>query len=136
VSAGENSCHITTEESPYVEVPTFIAAGHETTRYVTKIASQPITQVFISTATTWALLALTDHVEAQTKLREELLSVSTDMPSMEQLNALPYLDDVVREALRLYAPVSATNRVVLKDDVIPLGEPFTDKNGVVHQELR
>ncbi|KAK7026779.1 hypothetical protein VNI00_015437 [Paramarasmius palmivorus] len=108
------------DDKVLAQVPTFIAAGHETT----------------STATTWALLALTDNVEAQTKLREELLSVSTDMPSMEQLNALPYLDAVVREALRLYAPVSETNRVLLKDDVIPLDEPFTDKNGDIHQELR
>ncbi|KAK7046089.1 hypothetical protein VNI00_007085 [Paramarasmius palmivorus] len=109
-----------TDDKILAQVPTFLAAGHETT----------------STATTWALLALTDNVEAQTKLREETLSVSTDMPTMEQLNALPYLDAVVREALRLYAPVSETSRVLAKDDVIPLGEPFTDKNGVVHHEVR
>ncbi|KAK7026770.1 hypothetical protein VNI00_015427 [Paramarasmius palmivorus] len=109
-----------TDDKILAQVPTFLAAGHETT----------------STATTWALLALTDNVEAQTKLREETLSVSTDMPTMEQLNALPYLDAVVREALRLYAPVSETSRVLAKDDVIPLGEPFTDKNGDIHHEVR
>ncbi|ESK88812.1 cytochrome p450 [Moniliophthora roreri MCA 2997] len=102
------------------QVPTFLAAGHETT----------------STATTWTLFGLTGNIEAQTKLRREVLSVPTEMPTMEQLNALPYLDAVVREALRLYTPVTETDRVVLKDDVIPLNEPFTDKNGVVHHELR
>ena len=30
----------------------------------------------------------------------------TDSPTMDQLNSLPYLESVVREALRLYAPVS------------------------------
>jgi hypothetical protein len=62
--------------------------------------------------------------------------VSTDTPSVEQLNALPYLDAVVKEALRLYAPVHETSRVALKDDVIPLDEPYTDKRGVVYRELR
>uniref|UniRef100_A0A0W0FP26 Cytochrome p450 n=1 Tax=Moniliophthora roreri TaxID=221103 RepID=A0A0W0FP26_MONRR len=64
------------------------------------------------------------------------MSVPTEMPSMDQLNALPYLDSVVREALRLYPPVPEIHRVALKDDVIPLTGPFRDKNGDVHDELR
>ncbi|KIK04023.1 hypothetical protein K443DRAFT_676331 [Laccaria amethystina LaAM-08-1] len=102
------------------QVPTFLVAGHETT----------------SIATTWALFALTQSPDVQVKLRNELLSVSTDNPTMEELNALPYLDAVVRETLRLHAPVSSTARQAMKDDVIPLAIPFTDKKGVVHHEIR
>jgi cytochrome P450 len=63
----------------------------------------------ISTATTWALFALTQNMAAQNRLREELLAVSTDNPTMDQLNELPYLDCVVRETLRVHAPVPSTS---------------------------
>ncbi|KAJ7110658.1 cytochrome P450 [Mycena epipterygia] len=101
------------------QVPTFLVAGHETT----------------STAVTWALFALTQNMAAQTRLREELLTVSTDNPTMDELNALPYLDCVVHETLRVHAPVTGTTRVALRDDVVPLGTPFTDANGTVHETL-
>jgi cytochrome P450 len=61
-----------------------------------------------STAATWALFALTQNVAAQKRLRDELLTVSTDNPTMDELNALAYLDCIVRETLRLYAPVPFT----------------------------
>ncbi|KAF8960371.1 cytochrome P450 [Flammula alnicola] len=72
------------------------------------------------TGTTWALFALTQNLEAQTKLRNELLAVGTDNPTMDELNALPYLDAVVRETLRVHAPVPATTRVAVQDDILPL----------------
>ena len=72
---------------------------------------------------------MAQNVEAQTKLRNELLAVGTDDPSMDELNALPYLDAVVRETLRIHAPVRATVRVATQDDILPLGEPIKDKNG-------
>ena len=55
---------------------------------------------------------------------------------MEQLNTLPYLEAVVREALRLYAPVSSTNRVAMHDAEIPLQKPFKDKRGVLQSTIR
>jgi hypothetical protein len=55
---------------------------------------------------------------------------------MEQLNTLPYLEAVVREALRLYAPVSTTQRIAMHDAVIPLQKPFTDKHGVLQSTIR
>jgi hypothetical protein len=47
-----------------------------------------------STALTWALFALTQNIAAQTRLRDELLGVSTDNPTMDELNELKYLDCV------------------------------------------
>jgi len=55
---------------------------------------------------------------------------------MEQLQALPYLEGVVQEALRLYAPVSSTKRIAMHDAEIPLQKPFTDKHGVLRNTIR
>ncbi len=98
----------------------FLVAGHETT----------------STATTWCLFALTQAPEVQKKLRAELLTLDTDTPNMDELSNLPYLDMVVRETLRIHAPVPSTMRVAMKDDVIPVAEPFVDHNGVVQDSIR
>lgn len=103
-----------------LEIPTFFVAGHETT----------------STSTTWCLYALSTHPQVQSKLREELLAVSTDAPSMDELSALPYLDAVVRETMRVHAAVPSTIRVAVKDDIIPLSQPYTGTDGKVYKELR
>ncbi|KAJ7888861.1 cytochrome P450 [Mycena olivaceomarginata] len=102
------------------EIPTFFFAGHETT----------------SSATTWALHALSVNTAAQTKLREELsLTMSTDNPTMDELNSLPYLEHVVRETMRVHAPVMFTQRKAMKDDVLPLSKPYIDKEGRAHDSL-
>ena len=58
------------------------------------------------------------------------------MPTMDQLNALPYLEGVVREVLRLYAPVSATQRIAMHDAEIPLQKPFKDNRGIMQSSIR
>jgi cytochrome P450 len=87
-----------------LEIPTFLIAGHETT----------------SAALTWTLFGLSVNLEAQGKLREELLTVNTDSPTVDDLKALKYLDMVIREALRLWSPVSSSKRVAVKDVLLPL----------------
>ncbi|KAH7907834.1 cytochrome P450 [Hygrophoropsis aurantiaca] len=108
------------DEDVLAQIPTFLVAGHDTT----------------SAAMTLALFALTQHTEVQAKLRQELLTVESETPSMDELLALPYLDGVVREALRVHPPLPIVMRVAMKDDVIPLDIPFTDKNGQVQTEIR
>ncbi|KAI0083795.1 cytochrome P450 [Irpex rosettiformis] len=103
-----------TDEEVLAQVPTFIVAGHETT----------------STGTMWTLFSLTQHPEVQRKLREELLTVTTETPTMEQLQALPYLDMVVKESLRYHAPVPMTVRTAINDDIIPCSMTYTDRHGV------
>ncbi|KIY48866.1 cytochrome P450 [Fistulina hepatica ATCC 64428] len=107
------------DEDVLAQVPTFFVAGHETT----------------STATTWALLALSQHPGIQTKLREELFDAPTDTPTMDELNALTYLDCFVKESLRVYSPVRSASRVATVDDVLPLGTPFIDSRGVAYHEI-
>jgi hypothetical protein len=58
------------------------------------------------------------------------------MPTMDQLNALPYLEGVVREVLRLYAPVSNTLRMAVQDAEIPLQKPFKDNCGIMQSSIR
>ncbi|KAK7438408.1 hypothetical protein VKT23_018021 [Stygiomarasmius scandens] len=107
------------DEDVLAQIPTFFVAGHETT----------------STSTSWATYVLTQRKDIQSKLRQELLTLGTDTPSMDELNALPYLDHFVSEVLRFHAPVTWTNRAPIKDDVVPLKEPIVDINGQVHTEL-
>lgn len=54
---------------------------------------------------------------------------------MDELNALPYLDKVVRETMRLYAPVPNTVRQVMKDDVIPTESQWVDRRGQKRQGI-
>ncbi|KAK7016080.1 cytochrome P450 [Favolaschia claudopus] len=107
------------DEDVVAQVPTFLVAGHETT----------------STAATWVVFELARNPAVQNRLRTELLAVDNDNTSMDDLNALPYLDCVVRETLRAHAPVPVTFRVAMRDDVIPLAHPYTDCNGIVHDTL-
>lgn len=67
----------------------------------------------------------------QEKLRAELanLSFQCKEPTMDELHALPYLDAVVRETLRLYPVIPGGPREAAKDDVIPLSTPIIDRNG-------
>ena len=100
-----------------------------------------------STALTWALYALAKHPASQDKLREELMDVADERPSMyvppsyncrrnhcligyrEDLAALPYLDAVIREVLRLWSPAPNTIRVAKEKVVIPLGTAIEGRNG-------
>ncbi|EKM59825.1 uncharacterized protein PHACADRAFT_250552 [Phanerochaete carnosa HHB-10118-sp] len=108
-----------TDDEVLAQVPTFIVAGHETT----------------STATTWALFSLSQQLDMQRKLRAELLQVATDSPTMDELNALPYLDAVVRETLRHHAPVPSTSRQAFEDDAIPVDAPYKDRYGRVREHI-
>ncbi|KAI0743349.1 cytochrome P450 [Daedaleopsis nitida] len=107
------------DEEVIAQIPTFLVAGHETT----------------STSTTWCLYAITRDPSIQQKLREEVFTLSTDTPTMEELNSLPYLDKVIHETLRLHAPVTGTNRIATKDDVLPVSQPYTDRHGNVCTEI-
>jgi len=84
----------------------------------------------------WALYALSQNKDAQTKLREEIYNISTDNPTMDDLNGLPYMDAVVRETLRLYPALGSIQREAGKDDCIPLSKPLTDTKGIDHNEIR
>ncbi|KII91513.1 hypothetical protein PLICRDRAFT_105725 [Plicaturopsis crispa FD-325 SS-3] len=107
------------DEDVLAQIPTFFVAGHETT----------------SSAVTWSLFQLAQSPDVQAKLRAELRSVDTETPDMDELSALPYLDKVVREVMRVHAPIAHGGRTAMRDDVIPLAQPFVDRNGVERYEI-
>ncbi|KAG6903285.1 hypothetical protein C0995_000180 [Termitomyces sp. Mi166 len=84
------------------QISTFITAGHETS----------------ASALTWSLYALATSPQVQAKLRDALRSLS-------EIEGCEYLDWVVRESLRLHAPVTSTMRVCRKPggDLVPLEVP-------------
>ena len=71
---------------------TFLVAGHETT----------------SASTAWSLYFLAKNPHGQDKLREELVKAFPDKskfnPTYDEINALEYLNCVVKETLRLNSP--------------------------------
>lgn len=102
-----------TDEDVVAQICTFMLAGNETS----------------STGLTWLLYRLSLHPEIQQRLREECLNVSSERPSVEEISAMPYMDKVVHESLRLDGPVPGTMRMASKDDVIPLSTPVVGRDG-------
>lgn len=87
-----------------------------------------------SLAITWTLFLLAKYPELQTRLRNELLSVLPVAPleslTSEEVDSLyktiadlPYLDNVLRESLRLIPPVHSSIRVATRDDDVPTSVP-------------
>ncbi|TFK76684.1 cytochrome P450 [Pluteus cervinus] len=83
----------------------------------------------------WSLYHLAHSLEAQTRVRNELSSIDLDSIPAEQrweaLESLPFLDAVVREALRLSPPAHSTIRVAVTDDHIPISQPVVLRDGTV-----
>ncbi|KII86568.1 hypothetical protein PLICRDRAFT_113427 [Plicaturopsis crispa FD-325 SS-3] len=103
------------------QISTFISAGHETT----------------SSALTWCLYALAQCPRAQHRLRAALSTLEPHSATLgEDLARVRYLDWVVRETLRVHAPVTSTMRVAARDDEIPVGRHFVDRHGVARTCIR
>ena len=88
-----------------------------------------------SLTVTWTLWLLAKNPETQDRLREELstvhcpetfgdLSVDEIDSLYSSISELPYLDKVIKEALRLVPPIHSSIRVAGKDDEIPTSQPF------------
>lgn len=65
-----------------------IAAGHETT----------------ASALLWTTYALSKDQKSQNRLRTEIYSMNATDMTAKSIDELPYLDNVIREALRVYSP--------------------------------
>lgn len=73
----------------------FIGAGHETT----------------ANTLSWALLVLAQNHAIQDKLRAEIRQLLTrnNDPSYTDVEKLPYLDNFIKEVLRVYPPGTEPN---------------------------
>lgn len=100
-----------------------------------------------SLSVTWTLLLLAQNPTIQTRLRDELLSVSLSSTSSDlgedeiqalhdAISNLPFLHNVTRESLRLIPPVHSSLRVATQDDQIPTMYPVHKRDGTVDENLR
>jgi cytochrome P450 len=91
----EEGDHLTTSQVRD-QLLTFFIAGHETS----------------ANALSWAFYLLAQHPEVASKLLRELgEQLHGEPPAPSDLERLPYLEQVVKETLRLYPPAPAANRV-------------------------
>ncbi len=95
-----------------------------------------------SLSLTWALWLIAQHPSIQDRLRSELLSVQPTTSSanltedeIQSLYAiisdLPYLNNVVRESIRIIPPVHSSIRVATQDDEIPTSYPVHNPDGTI-----
>jgi len=86
---------------------------------------------------TWALVELSRYPEKQERLRQELFaSFSTRDPTHDDFtSALPYLDSVLREILRLHPPVTQLIRIAEEDDILPLATHIKDASGAQKESI-
>ncbi|KAJ7641534.1 cytochrome P450 [Roridomyces roridus] len=109
-----------TDEEILSQIPSVLVAGHETS----------------AATVTWTLFSLATNPEVQAKLRSELQAVDSEKLTMSTLLELPYLDAVLRESLRLNAPVGFTQRTATKTDYIPLQTSYVDLKGTLQNTVR
>jgi cytochrome P450 len=104
-----------------------------------RIRDQLLTMLIAGHDTSTALLAwvwtlLGRHPEALAQARAEVDDVIGDQempPTIEQINRLEYLDQVIKEALRLYPPIHAGNRHS-SEDVVLAGYKIPKDTRVMH----
>nr|XP_045005076.1 cytochrome P450 4A11-like [Jaculus jaculus] len=102
----ENGSSLSDEELR-AEVDSFMFGGHDTT----------------ATSISWIFYALATHPDHQQRCREEIQSILGDEASMtwDHLEKMPYTTMCIKEALRLYPPVSNVGRKLSKPVTFPDG---------------
>ncbi|MBZ0280771.1 MAG: cytochrome P450 [Anaerolineae bacterium] len=108
------------------EIVTLFLAGHETT----------------ANALSWTWYLLAQHPAVEQKLHNELDSVLHGRPpTLADLKSLPYTEQVLQEAMRLYPPVWNMSRQALTDVevggyIIPKGSEVNLNTYAMHHDPR
>ncbi|KAI0322014.1 cytochrome P450 [Amylostereum chailletii] len=107
-----------------------------------ELLAQMATLLFAGTDTTSSALSrilhqLALHPNVQEKLRKETIAVDAGKGELDydSLIALPYLDAVCRETLRLFPPVHFVQRSSRKEYLLPLAHPMRGTDGRDYTEL-
>ena len=100
-----------------------------------------------SLSLTWTILLLAQNPALQGRLRAELLSVyPSSMGDLSDLSddeihslftlisALPFLDNVIHESIRLIPPLHSSIRVATQDDEVPTSSPIHGRDGNIMQK--
>ena len=85
----------------------FVIAGRDTT----------------AVAMSWVFWELTQHADVCERVVEEIDRVlQGESPTYDDVtNKMPYMQAVIKEALRLHAPIPQDNKTAVRDDVLPDG---------------
>ncbi len=108
------------------EVMTFLLAGHETT----------------ALALSWALYLLSLNAGAEDKLHQEVdRTLAGRVPSVSDLPSLTFVDNVIKETMRLYPPAwsvarSAIEEFELEGYHIPGGANIVMSQWIMHRDPR
>lgn len=92
-----------TDEQVRDEIVTMFLAGHETT----------------ANTLNWLWMLVAQHPEVEARLHEEVDRVVVDgRLTLEDIRRLPYTEQVVKEALRLYPPAFIYSREAIRDTTV------------------
>ncbi|KAK7044320.1 cytochrome P450 [Favolaschia claudopus] len=86
-------------------------------------------------ALSFGLLELARHPEFQRDLRTEIHSSPRDADGNIPYDTMPLLNAFVKETLRLYPGLPLSDRVVVEDTVIPLGESICTRDGIFTNQI-
>jgi cytochrome P450 len=108
----------------FLQSSTLIVAGHDTT----------------SNTLTWTLWELAKNQKAQECLRAEIAAMRAKKTgnaafTTADYDSMPFLNAVIKEGLRMHPVIPLLFRKAGKDDIIPLAQPVTTKEGRVIREI-
>ncbi|OSX65860.1 hypothetical protein POSPLADRAFT_1131390 [Postia placenta MAD-698-R-SB12] len=125
-NASENDRARLTHDEMISQMRTIMLAGQETT----------------SNTLSFALMELARYPQYQTRLRAEIRAAEQTVRergdvslSVQDMEAMPFLQAVVREVLRFHPVVPHNYRQAGQDDVLPLSKPLTLRSGEVVTEV-
>ncbi|KAM3862152.1 sterol 26-hydroxylase, mitochondrial [Diretmus argenteus] len=102
-----------TSEEVYGSIAELLLAGVDTT----------------SNTLMWTMYLLSRYPEVQDTLHEEVSRCILDdqIPSIQELNRMPYLKAVIKEVLRMYPVVPLNARIILEKEIVIGGYHFPKK---------
>ncbi|PHH93001.1 hypothetical protein CDD83_2490 [Cordyceps sp. RAO-2017] len=110
------------KERPYVFMNELIDAGTPPSQITDQLLAMILggrdTSASMMSSLFWVLARRPDVVRA---IRLELAALDGRKPSWEELKGLKYLNNVLKEALRLWPPVPSNMRTASRDVVLPKG---------------
>ncbi|KAN0081681.1 Cytochrome P450 [Tylopilus felleus] len=114
------------DEELLAQMRTLLVAGHETT----------------ATTMSWILFELARHPKIQSRLRDEIRNTEAivcargdSLLKVQDLEAMPYLDAVIKEGLRIHPSAPQSFRIALQDDILPLSKPILTESGDMLNEV-